>query len=292
MPELPDADMINFSPLVKSFTFNTFMVSGFTPIIPGNKLDFIIHRPQGMKGYMLNLTLRGKGVIYHDDGQFQCQPHEMLLFPPGVIHHYGRAKESACWDHLWIYFTPRPYWNDWLRWDHYSGQIGRLLLTEPADSQQMVQLFKEVIHCNAQGDPLSEAMAMNALERIILSTFQQQPTSNRYNRDHRIQTVCHYLTEHLAEDIRVEQLARMTFLSASRLAHLFRREMGTTIYGWREQQRIARACDLLQQTQLSVTQVALAVGYADPLYFSRIFSQHRALSPREYRKKFDQVPLF
>lgn len=68
--------------------------------------------------------------------------------------------------------------------------------------------------------------------------------------------------------------------------------MGSTIYGWREQQRVSRACDLLRHTQLNVTQVARAVGYEDPLYFSRIFSQHYQLSPRDYRKKFERAPLF
>lgn len=292
MAELNEVDLINFSPLMKSFTFNAFMVSGFTPISPGSKLDFFIHRPNGMKGYMLNLTLKGEGVIRCTDGEFRCVQNEMLLFPPAVLHHYGRAKESTAWDHLWIYFIPRPYWIDWLHWDRNEGQIGRMQLAEADDAQQMSGLFKDVIRWNAATEPLAEAMAMNTLERIILQLFQRQPTSNHHNRDPRIQTVCLYLNEHLADDIRVEDLARMTFLSPSRLTHIFRKEMGNTIYGWREQQRISRACDLLHQTQLSITQIARAVGYEDPLYFSRIFSQHRQLSPREYRKRFDQVPLF
>ncbi|MBK0000810.1 arabinose operon transcriptional regulator AraC [Erwinia sp. S38] len=292
MEELNEAGMLSFSPLMRSFSFNAFMVSGFTPISPGSKLDFFIHRPNGMKGYMINLTLKGEGIIHHAEGEFHCQQDEMLLFPPGVIHHYGRAKESIAWDHLWIYFIPRPYWIDWLRWDNKQGDIGRMLLADKLQSQQMVQLFKEVISCNAVGALLQEAMAMNALERIILKAFQLQPASNRHNRDPRIQTVCDYINEHLSEDTRVEELARMTFLSASRLTHIFRKEMGNTIYGWREQQRISRACDLLRYKQLNVTQVARAVGYEDPLYFSRVFSQHNQLSPREYRKKFEQAALF
>lgn len=292
MAELSDTEMVNFSPLMKRFTFNAFMVSGFTPISPGRGLDFFIHRPEGMKGYMLNLTLKGTGVIRHAEGEFHCVADEMLLFPPGVLHHYGRAKESPAWDHLWIYFIPRPYWIDWLHWDRTEGSIGRMQLTSSADSQHVANQFKDVIRWNAASEPLSEAIAMNTLERIILELFQRQPASNHHNRDPRIQTVCHYLNEHLAEDVRIEDLARITFLSSSRLTHIFRKEMGNTIFGWRENQRISRACDLLQQTQLSITQIARAVGYEDPLYFSRIFSQHRHLSPREYRKKFDRIPLF
>lgn len=292
MEEMNEADLLSFSPLMKRFSFNAFMVSGFTPINPGSKLDFFIHRPNGMKGYMINLTLKGEGIIYHADGEFYCQQDEMLLFPPGVIHHYGRAKESIAWDHLWIYFIPRPYWTDWLRWDNKQGDIGRMKLPDNLHSKEMVQLFKEVISGNAVGASLPEALAMNALERIILKAFELQPASNQHNRDPRVLIVCDYINKHLSEDTRIEALARLTFLSASRLTHIFRKEMGNTIYGWREQQRISRSCDLLRYTQLNITQIARAVGYEDPLYFSRVFSQHNQLSPRDYRKNFERASLF
>jgi AraC family transcriptional regulator of arabinose operon len=51
---------LNFSPLMKTFTFNAWVVAGFTPISRGSKLDYYINRPQGMKGYIINLTLRGQ----------------------------------------------------------------------------------------------------------------------------------------------------------------------------------------------------------------------------------------
>ncbi len=34
--------------------------------------------------------------------------NDLLLFPPGVPHHYGRDEHSEYWDHLWIYFIPAP----------------------------------------------------------------------------------------------------------------------------------------------------------------------------------------
>ena len=53
-------ELLNFSPLMKTFTFNAWVVAGFTPITRGSKLDYYINRPQGMKGYIINLTLRGQ----------------------------------------------------------------------------------------------------------------------------------------------------------------------------------------------------------------------------------------
>ncbi|WP_413723426.1 arabinose operon transcriptional regulator AraC [Sodalis sp. RH23] len=286
--KMNDADMVNFSPLMKSFTFNAYMVSGFTPISPGSKLDFFINRPNGMKGYMLHLTQKGEGLIHTPSEPFICRQDDMLLFPPGIPHHYGRAEGSTAWDHLWIYFIPRPYWIDWLHWDATGDGIGRLRLDD--NVEDMTLLFKEVIHHNAANESLADALAMNALERIILMCFERQPISNRHNLDPRVKSLCQYVNEHIDEEIRIDHLARMTFLSPSRLAHLFKREMGQTIFAWREKQRVSRACDLLQKSHLSIAQISLAVGYDDPLYFSRIFRHHLAVSPRDYRKKFEKMP--
>ncbi len=46
------------NPLLPGYTFNAYLVAGLTPILADGPLDFFIDRPGGMKGYILNLTLR------------------------------------------------------------------------------------------------------------------------------------------------------------------------------------------------------------------------------------------
>ncbi|VEB04640.1 Arabinose operon regulatory protein [Klebsiella pneumoniae] len=87
-------------------------------------------------------------------------------------------EHSEYWDHLWIYFIPRPYWIDWLKWDQTTHGIGKTTINDPDQLQQLRDLFYEVIRHHSASVPLSEALAMNALERLILRCFQQQPISN------------------------------------------------------------------------------------------------------------------
>ncbi len=70
-------------PLLPGYSFNAHLVTGLTPIEAQGYLDFFIDRPLGMKGYILNLTIRGEGVINNHGEQFVCRPGDMLLFPPG-----------------------------------------------------------------------------------------------------------------------------------------------------------------------------------------------------------------
>ncbi|XNM66805.1 AraC family ligand binding domain-containing protein [Escherichia coli] len=76
-----------------------------------------------MKGYILNLTIRGEGVI-DNRGNSTARPGDMLLFPPGEIHHYGRHPDAREWYHQWVYFRPRAYWHEWLNWPTIFAQTG------------------------------------------------------------------------------------------------------------------------------------------------------------------------
>ena len=88
----------------------------------------------------------------------------------------------------------------------------------------------------------------------------------------------------LGEEISIEGLAERVFLSPSRLAHLFREQMGVSIVRWREDQRIIRAKQLLHTTLLPIAVIAQQIGYDDQLYFSRVFKKRVGVSPSEYRK--------
>lgn len=69
-------------PLLPGYSFNAHLVAGLTPIEANGYLDFFIDRPLGMKGYILNLTIRGQGVVKNQGREFVCRPGDILLFPP------------------------------------------------------------------------------------------------------------------------------------------------------------------------------------------------------------------
>ena len=131
---------------------------------------------------------------------------------------------------------------------------------------------------------MSEQLAMNLLERLLIRCYEASSQNAYPAIDHRVHEACQILSESLSAEISVEALAEQVFLSPSRLAHLFREQVGVSIVRWREDQRIMRAKLLLQTTPLSVSTIGQQVGYDDQLYFSRVFRKRVGGSPTEYRK--------
>ena len=96
--------------------------------------------------------------------------------------------------------------------------------------------------------------------------------------------VCNYLIDTLDENnFKLDIVAQKVCLSTSRIAHIFKDQIGMSIGEWRQEQRVNRAKLLLQTTNLNIADISRTIGFDDQLYFSRIFKKRIGLSPQKYR---------
>lgn len=92
-----------------------------------------------------------------------------------------------------------------------------------------------------------------------------------------------YLESRIDGTIQVGELAAIVGMSPSHLSALFREATGGGPASFHTSLKMARARVLLDTTAASIAEVATAVGYADPLYFSRHFRRVHGISPSRYR---------
>jgi AraC family transcriptional regulator of arabinose operon len=272
------------APLFPGFHFDTRLVAGVTPIELGGPLDFRIVRPEGMRGWIINLTVKGAGEIFDGENRFVVEAGDLVLFPPGVLHDYGRASGASEWWHRWIYFQPRAFWSGWLSWRSARGG----LFVHRCEDRSLVAtfdtLFSEVAAWSANTDLLSMELAMNILERaILLAAKNDRATAPPGHFDQRLLMACKFVTDNLHRPLTVAEIAEAVCLSPSRLAHLFTQTLGKSILKWREEQVIQFACHLLLVSPSPVKQIAAQVGFEDPLYFSRVFRRYIGCSPKAFR---------
>lgn len=287
-PAQDSAQQLN--PLLPGYSFNLYLVAGLTPIVRGGALDFYIDRPGGMKGWIINLTVQGRGRVHDGARHHDCEPGELLLFPPGVPHYYGRAPDSAEWFHRWVYFRPRGFWADWLKWPAEPDQrIGRLTLPSADVRQEFDRLFADIDATHRGGKRTSEELAINLLERLLIRCHEEMPGFHATPIDPRVQAACLHIADNLATDLSLDDIARHVCLSPSRLTHLFREQMGVNLLRWREDQRIILAKHMLQSTTTPVSAIAGRVGYDDQLYFSRVFRKRVGVSPTEFRASSEEA---
>lgn len=92
-----------------------------------------------------------------------------------------------------------------------------------------------------------------------------------------------YMVQHLDKPLQVARLAALVNVSPSHFFALFKRHTGCAPIDFFIRLRMRHACRMLDTTSLNVKEVAAALGYEDPFYFSRVFKSVNRIAPSEYR---------
>lgn len=139
------------------------------------------------------------------------------------------------------------------------------------------------------GTRIESIMSLSKVEQItndicrkycLLVKNYANPSYSRLTKD----TIA-YIQSHLEEELSLNRLATLFHRNASVLSDVFRRETKQTLTNFIQETRIQEAVRLFNTTDMSVSDVATAVGYQDFSYFSKIFSKIVGMSPRTYKKK-------
>lgn len=100
-----------------------------------------------------------------------------------------------------------------------------------------------------------------------------------------VQRVTNYMVEYLGEPVSLQELAELLGLSRFHFCKAFRKATGFTPHRWLVRLRMDQARRLLDGGRLSITEVALAVGYQTPSAFAQAFRSAVGETPTHYRKR-------
>ena len=92
-----------------------------------------------------------------------------------------------------------------------------------------------------------------------------------------------YINEHYGEEIQLRKLSAMFYINYSYCCELFQKRLGMTFTKYLTSLRMEKACQLLEEADLSIYQVSEAVGIKDYFYFNKLFKRTIGETPAHYR---------
>ena len=101
--------------------------------------------------------------------------------------------------------------------------------------------------------------------------------------DARLRGVIDFLDASLASEISLGDLADVAGLSPNYFLSAFKKATGKTPHRFLTEKRVAKACELLRNPQLSIVDVALAVGFSSQSHFTTVFGRFMKTTPASYR---------
>jgi len=92
-----------------------------------------------------------------------------------------------------------------------------------------------------------------------------------------------HIDSNIDQPISVEALAKLANLSVCYFVRAFKLSVGVTPHDYLIRRRVKRTMELLSDTDMPLSEIALAAGFADQSHCARRFRQHVGMSPRDYR---------
>ncbi|WP_337884229.1 AraC family transcriptional regulator [Fischerella thermalis] len=147
-------------------------------------------------------------------------------------------------------------------------------------------LFAELKQENLGGRLYIESLANVLAVHLLRQYSALKPRLSVYEgglRERQLSQVLEYINEHLNQDIKLADLAKLLGMSQFHFSHLFKRSIGTAPYQYLLQQRIERAKQLLRQTDQSIMEIAFLCGFNSHSHLSKQFRQLTGMTPTAYR---------
>lgn len=179
-----------------------------------------------------------------------------------------------------------------------GAEAGRTVtLIDPMCSRDpfVESICRQLIREMTCDDGCSKMMIESLAQQLVVCLIRQHSSlsgskalaerSGPGYRDWRLRRAIEYLDAHLSEDVGLNEVAKVVGLSTARVAALFREGTGEPPRRWLMNRRFARACELLGNPSISITDIAHGCGFASSQHLATVTRRRLATTPTAYRRQ-------
>ena len=261
-------------PMMRSFPFRC-IGSGMHRTKP----SYYTRRDQ-FCSYLLIVTVGGCGRMHWKDKSCLLPQGSAVLIDTRIYQEYAPVSGEK-WDFYYLHF-------DALSIEGYRDTLLSVLTPITLRSPDTVYQYMEHLHrLSHETGILSYAAQSNAISALLtelLYSLSEDHTASEALSRADIGALADYIEAHCTEELQLDQLSEYIKLSKHHLIRIFRRQIGMSPMKYLHKCRVSRAQQLLCTEALSVRQIAAAVGYRDPIVFTRHFRDFHGMTPTAYRK--------
>ncbi len=171
-----------------------------------------------------------------------------------------------------------------------GGESGSFIAYAAGESSGRIKdIFDEAEEETEYRKPFSDCMILAKITELLVLLLRSVPGDAKIRCSHAIETrdmngIIAYIEAHYSEEFSLADLSSMLGLTPSYFSRVFHSTTGMPLFEYINTIRIRKACALLKRTDMSILDIAYAVGYNNLSFFNRYFRKIMNTSPREYKR--------
>ena len=239
-------------------------------------------RPEGIPEHILIFCVAGEGWFELDGITRPICANQAVFIPQNMPHAYGSSVDAP-WSIHWMHFVG-------VEGSFYVSQVPeddhRLMVDEQC-GLRLQALFQQCYEGLKEGFVLNRLIhAAKILHHLLGELLYNNPAFSPFQRTNRFRSIeptLRYLRQNINHSLTLDDIANHANLSKPHFSRIFKNQTGYSPMDYFIHMKIQRASSMLILTDKTVREIALAVGYDDPYYFSRLFKKVIGQSPSAVR---------
>jgi len=257
-------------------------------VYPPNKEHPLTHSFTWNKGRILNdyyivFISKGQGVFESALSKPTVITAGTCFFLfPEVWHRY-KPDRGTGWEEYWIGFRGG-YPDQLMNKGFFSSNFP---IVSPGLSDALLGLVQKVVENVRSGTP-GYHQVISGITLQILGLVHALSTHKELTNDvdeQAVEKAKFFLRENLEASLDMKQMIREFPMSYSKFRKMFKHATGESPNQYHLNMRLDKARELLNSTNLNVTEVAYNLGFESVFYFSKLFKKKNGVSPKSYRAK-------
>lgn len=229
--------------------------------------------PRTVTYFEIELPIESGGTSFINARQEKIHTNMVICAKPGQVRH-----------------TKLPFSCRYLHLRIESGPLYEMLMRLPeyipiTDIKNYGDTFEKIAAlCQSKSDA-DLLLANSMILRLIYDLDREVRVLRQRQQSDVITTVKNYIREDLTQDLSLKAIADRVAFSPTYLHTVFLQKTGVTLHKYVEKKRIQKSVELLTNTSLTLTEIALECGFGSQSYYSYAFKKAMGLSPRKYVKE-------
>jgi|694.fasta_scaffold36213_2 AraC-like DNA-binding protein len=247
--------------------------------------------------YQLGIVLQGAGHRIVGDSIAPLEAGDISLLGPNLPHawQFETAADRRRELHgVIVYFKEDAFGPEFFRRPE-AQRIRRLLGRASTGLQALGRTRRQVaplLEALPRAEGFQRILALLQILHLLAQSEEIVPICSAGfmpkgpDRDgERLRRICDLIQQRLAEPLPRDEVARQANFSPAAFSRFFRARTGKTFQAFVRELRVGRACRLLAEHELNITEVAYACGFSNLASFNRCFRRAKRANPTEYRRR-------
>ena len=231
--------------------------------------------------YQIFITHNGSGKFIIDQKEYLTTKNTVVILNMNYPHIYQTEGDS--WEYEWVNFTGTScgYYYQKINPNGFTVYD----LSESPDLKMHMSTIRELMPYMDEQKYMQTGTAILGLLDAFSDLAAHRTCIGNKNCQNGIQTVVQYINEHYMDDLSLDMLSEMAFLSKYYFTHAFAQYTGMTPYRYVTSVRLAHARQYLILTRQSIEEISWRVGFGNSKNLIRAFKLAMGQTPQQYRVK-------